>query len=1034
MRVCGKTLVLFWLGVLGLAAVHAGAAGGESALSGAPRAAASAYDVWQVEEGWNPSSVSSVLQTRDGYLWVGTYHGLVRFDGVRFTSFDPVHTPGLQSSRITALFEDSRGTLWIAHETGALSQMANGEFRSVPLAHGTIEGPIECINEDERNDLWLLNEVGLLLRVRDGKSFQLPGGLATGRRAGLTRDRQGRLWVVSNGAVATLEGDELKPCPLPPESQSDFVERVAPARSGGMWMIGGGRIRKWNSGVWTADLGPQPWRTTPIRGLLESQSGSLLVGTLDDGAYLLGAGAPPRHFTHTNGLSHDWIRSVCEDYEGNLWLGTGSGLNALRPRKVRMLESPDYWQGRAILSFCQQSDGGAWIGTEGAGLYHYDQAGWSIYREGSGLSNLFVWSALETRLGELLVGTWGGGFYRRNGDRFESSGELAGLSTPVVSLYEGQTGEVWIGTISGVHRYENGRLTWSAGSAEMAFPDVRAITQTPDGAVWFGLSGGGLVRLQDGRLRQFRKADGLNSDFLQSFCVDTDGTLWIGTSDSGLGFYRHGRFGAIGADQGLPATAVCAIVDDHNGNLWLGSNRGIYRVSKAELRQCAEGTLRLVQSLNLGKSEGMASPVCSGGFQPGGCLTRQGQLWFPTAKGMAIIDPLNLEMNRTPPPVLIESLRANDRSLLGEMELRQEAARAAVNASREPWQIPAGLQRFEIRYTALSFAAPEKVRFKHRLEGLESSWNDAGAKRTAEYSYLAPGIYTFRVAACNNDGVWNESGAALTFEVLPHFWQTWWFRMLAVLAGMSAVAATVIGVMRLRVRRKLAVLERQRALERERARIARDIHDDLGASLTHITLLSQSARGEMAEGHAAVPDLDQIYHTARELTRAMDEIVWAVNPKHDTLDSLIAYLGRFGQNLLSGTGLRCRLDVPVSVPPLTLTSEIRHNVFLTCKEALHNIVKHARATEVRITIEVVPNAFVVVIADNGRGFEPARFSTGSAASDGVRAAPGNGLENMRRRMAEAGGRCEWDAAPQEGTRVRLTVPLTSSKHTTGPIS
>ena len=591
----------------------------------------------------------------------------------------------------------------------------------------------------------------------------------------------------------------------------------------------------------------------------------------------------------------------------------------------------------------------------------------------------------------------------------------------MVSLFEGQGGEIWIGTTAGVYRYEGERITWFAGKDQLALPDVRAIAQSPDGTLWFGMSGGGLACLKNGKLRQFRKTDGLTSDFIQSLCVEADNTLWIGTSDSGLGRWRQGRFGTIGAEQGLPASVICHIIDDGLGHLWISSNRGVFRAGKTDLQRCAEGLTRSVQFLSFGKAEGMASLICSGGFQPGACRTTQGLLWIPTAKGIATIDPIHLAINAATPPVVIESLLVDGQPVA--ITPPPEADRGELPVLL----LGPGRQRFDIYYTGLSYAAPEKVRFKHKLEGLEKDWTDAGNKRVAQYNYLPPGSYTFHVMACNNDEVWNEVGASLAFTVLPHFHQTWWFRALSAAAGAGAVAAIVVWAMRRRVRRKLEALERQRALERERARIARDIHDDLGASLTHITLLSQSARGELAEGHPATTDMDQIFTTARELTRAMDEIVWAVNPKHDTLDSLVAYLGRFGQTYLNGAGIRCRLDVPVSLPPWILTSEIRHNVFLACKEALHNIVKHAAATEVRISIELQPGGFALVIADNGRGFDPRSLEhPAGGAADPARSAPGNGLQNMRRRLAEIGGHCEWETAPQEGARVRLVIPVRSA--------
>ncbi|HVM48882.1 MAG TPA: triple tyrosine motif-containing protein, partial [Candidatus Acidoferrum sp.] len=558
--------------------------------------------------------------------------------------------------------------------------------------------------------------------------------------------------------------------------------------------------------------------------------------------------------------------------------------------------------------------------------------------------------------------------------------------------------------------------TWFAGKDKLGSPDVRAIAETPDGALWFGMLGGGLGCLKDGALRQFRKPDGLSSDFVLALYAEADGTLWIGTSDNGLCRLRDGRFATISSPQGMLASIVSQIADDGQGNLWLGSHHGILRVSKADLNRCASGQAGTVRCLSYGRAEGLTSQKCSGGFQPGVCQSADGRLWFPTAKGLAVIDPRGFTTNTVPPPVVIEELLVEGKPVALPPDQSPGAA--------PPVQIPAGKQRFELRYTGLSFAAPDKVRFKYKLEGLEHDWMDAGPNRFVQYSYLPPGDYTFRVQACNNDDVWNELGASLAFTVLPRPWQTWWFKGALLALGGGAVAAVAVWAVRLRVRRRLEQLERQRALERERARIARDIHDDLGASLTRISLLSQGVRAELEGKPGAAADADQIYSTARELTRAMDEIVWAVNPRHDSLDSLSAYLGRFAQSFLSTAGVRCRLDLPLNPPHWPLSADVRHNTFLAFKEALNNVAKHAHASEVRISLELEPDAFVLLIADNGRGFDWAALKGQPApADDAARPGAGNGLLNMRRRLEEIGGTCEWDAAPGEGTRVRLVISL-----------
>jgi signal transduction histidine kinase len=339
--------------------------------------------------------------------------------------------------------------------------------------------------------------------------------------------------------------------------------------------------------------------------------------------------------------------------------------------------------------------------------------------------------------------------------------------------------------------------------------------------------------------------------------------------------------------------------------------------------------------------------------------------------------------------------------------------------------IAPGRQRFEFFYTGLSFVVPEKVRFKYRLEGLEAEWQDAGTRRSADYGYLSPGDYTFRVIACNNNGVWNEQGTTLALTVQPHVWQTGWFRLLGAVLAAMVVGGLVWFETRRRMRRKLDRSERQRAIERERARIARDIHDDLGASLTRISLLSQSARSELDRPEHARQELERIYQTARDTTRAMDEIVWAVNPEHDTLESLAAYLIKYAQEFLRATGLRCRLDLPTELPAWPLTSEVRHNLFLAFKQALHNVVQHADATEVRIAFNLHPSGFTLELEDNGRGFDAAQPVARSTA-DSDRLDRGHGLANLRRRLADIGGECDIRSAPGRGTKVGFRLRIARS--------
>ena len=925
-----------------------------------------AIQAWMTENGMPQNSVTALLQTRAGYIWAATYHGIAQFDGERFIVFDASGTRGLPNSRVTSLFEDATGSIWIGHDTGDLTRYSDGKFHPEQLQGKWAAGTISGIRADAQGDIWAINIRGESQRVRDGLVLKPPPEMAEypSLTPQLVTDGQRRLLMVRNGYVAEITPDGIRRLEFASDEVRPYYASVTPAMKGGLWVSGDGRIRRWADAGWQEDLGPYPWGNAFVMVMLESSSGHLLVGTLERGLFIYSPASDWMNLNRTNGLPQDWIRCLSEDRERNLWVGNSGGLVVLRPRSVVMYSPPDAWQGWPVLAISRASDGAVWAATEGAGLYRFQNESWTNYNPISGLENPYVWSVIEDSRGQIWAGTWGGGLFRFDGNRFERQFDLQERGEPVTALLEFPKDTLWIGTAVGLLRWSGNRLDRFAHLGGAMSGDVRALASGRDGELWIGTQGKGLGRYQDGMFTILRHTNGLPSlprDYVLSLYQDDDHTLWIGLLDVGLCRYRGGRFDVITTEQGLPNNVIGHIADDGLGNLWLNTQRGIVRVTKTDLHACADDPQRKLSPLVLGTGDGLMKSAGSSGFTPSGFRAPDGRLWLPTARGIAVANPKAVRTNDVPPFVWVEETLVD--KIAANIVAPPPKARGRVNFDppRKAIEIQPGRHQLEIVFTAISFTAPERVRFKIRLEGLDREWTDYGTRRRVTYPFLPPGQYTFRVNACNSDGLWSENGDAVAINVLPHFWQTWWFKTVLIGAGTIIVGGIFYLESRRRLRTKLDRIARERELERERARIAQDIHDDLGASLTRIGMLSESATEDLTDPPRAAESLAQIYSTARDLTRAMDVIVWAVNPRHDTLDSLTNYIARFAHDFLSTAHIRCRLDAPMSVPDLAVRSEARHNLFLAFKETLHNVGKHSGASDARVSMDLASRGFNLVV-------------------------------------------------------------------------
>lgn len=980
-------------------------------------AAGYAVRLWQTDHGLPQNHVTAAVQTKDSYLWFGTHGGLTRFDGKRFKVYTTSNTPELRDRRISCLFEDRQGTLWVGQESGAIACLRKGRFEVHSEASGKDSDRIIGLGSDERGRMWAMLMNGVLKPLDGGPSSQsLLGDMHAGNML-WARTPAGNIWVSENGQAARLADGTLVSPGFEPGRYDQQVVAIAGTADGGVWIARDGWLRKWKDNRWVEDRGKFPWSGS-LSCSLELHDGTLVVGTTRDGLYLIFADKrPPVHIAKDSGLPQDWVRFLYEDREGNLWAGIGNaGLVSIHPSPFSVLNSPDKWGGCTILSVAPGKDNSLWVGTDGAGLYHYAKGVWQHYGSAEGLSNDYIWSVVETSDGSVWAGNyWWGGPYRLLDGRFIRPSNVSENWSPAVALVPlPERAGLLVGNRDGLLLLKDHEPAhWLIRSPLGANDDVTAITQDRSGSLWCGFSAGGLARLFDGSVTRFSRDDGLGTNAIESLLVTEDQSLWIGTADAGLARFKEGRFRSVTRAQGLASNGVCYMLDDGRGALWLSTHHGIQRLSLDTLNLYLEGQAPSLTSTVYDRDDGLPVIEFTGGRQAAGCRTADGRLWFGSSRGLLSIDPSRILTNKIPPPLVLDQLVVDDEVV-------------SVDGGPLLAELSPNHERLEFSYSGLSYLSPNKVLFKYQLEGIDKTWVDAGNRRTAFYSRLPAGTYRFRVIACNSDGVWNTKGATLQFTVAPFYWQTWWFLSASLLLLLSLVVLLVRFITRRRMHRRMEQLERKHELERERTRIARDIHDDVGASLAQIAMLCQSRPSEPIESPRTVQLLSRIYSTAREMTRALDEIVWAVDPRHDTLDSLISYLGEFAQDYLSAASIRCRLDPPMALPTWSITAATRHNLFLAFKEALSNVLRHSKATEVRISLALDTASFTLSLEDNGLGLS----ASVSDVKEPGRIVSGHGLSNMERRLANIGGQCKRFSTPGEGTRLAFYVKVTAPSEQT----
>ena len=976
--------------------------------------------VWRTVDGLPSDSVTAVLQTRDGFLWAGTSAGLVRFDGVKFTELNLDASATNNPVHVTALCEDSNGHLWVGTHESGLFELKQGTVRHFTKTQGLLDNWVTSLAADNRGRLWIGSPSGLNLWAGEHFTSFPQDGLPDKFVSGVNVARSGTVWITTHVGMWRFMHGQLVPYKFQTESQGRSPEYlgVYEDHSGNLWAFGDTYLVNLSEGKRLNYFRSSQPASVRIWSLCEGRDGRLWTGTSGGGLFCFEDNRFRPVILGEDRRPYD-VRAICEDQEGNLWLGTsGGGLMQLRPQTVHIMQAGQGLPSSPPTALALDPSGRIYVGLQNGGLFTGESGRFDRLDADAGkeVQNL-ISSVCVARDATVWAGTLGNGLYGlRNGRSIHLTTADGLADDTVLAVCVDAEGGVWASTSAGtVHEFSDGHLNRLDAAQGLPGTPVTAMISSATGGLWLGTEDGQILRENNGKVRIMAVAKNSGQHAVLALHEGQQGRLWIGTDGGGLSCFAYGIAWNWNTNNGLPSKVVAGVTEDGTGNLWLATGTGIYRINRGDLHKMFDHSRSPFSCQWISDAKTVPeSATAVGGTRA--ALAPDGQLWFATSEGVLNVDARQSEIERSVFPIYLEDAVFNRQP---PISLLRGALWSSATSNSAPWEAPRDVRSLEIHFTALDFIAPDEIQFRHKLQGSDSEWVDDGSARSAHYTRLPYGHYRFHLAVRAADGTWREAVETFAFVVpTPLYFQTWAIGLYG-LTAVAFIATVVRTVSHRRLRTALARLEAQQTLERERMRIARDMHDEMGSKLTKISFLSERAQMDVESTGPHAEKIEVIAQTSRDLLKTMDEIVWVVNPRNDTLENLSAYLSGYAIEYFQNTRVECELQLPQQIPHFPLSSDARHNLFLTFEEALNNVLKHSAATRVKVAITVTALAFEIKITDNGKGFEVL-----TPANDQLRAGRGgNGIRNMRHRLSAIGGDCQISSQPGVGTVVTLLIPL-----------
>lgn len=958
-----------------------------------------AHTAWRIQDGVFIGAPHAITQTTDGYLWIGTEDGLVRFDGVRFVPWTPPAGKRLPSSRIYSLLGGSDGSLWIGTRIG-LVHWKNAEL----VDYSRTPGFVEAIVQDPKGTVWMSrsqvkDDKGSLCEVT-GSTLHCYGaadGIPFTYAQPLARDDLGNLWLGSSLGLCRWRPGSFStylPEALQGAKGLSGVSAIAPAVDGTLW-VGMERpgpglgLQQLVQGTWKGVVLPSMDGTAlEVTALLVDRNHGLWIGTTNQGIYRI-YGGKADHLGSAEGLSSDSVNGFYQDREGDLWVVTSRGIDRFHDIPVASFSIREGLTAENVGSVVASRDGTVWVANAGA-LDALRDGKPSAVGKRDGLPGRLVTSMFEDHLGRLWVGVDGGLTVYLEG-RFRSISQPDGSPVGVVTaITEDADHDVWAKVTTGkTYRIKDFQV-----HEEILPPQVgrgAPLAADPKSGIWLGLADGNLARYRQGHLETFPTNHGLNSSLVRNLLVDSDGSLWAATGE-GLVRWKDGRLQTLNSHNGLPCDSIFAVAKDDRGSLWLDAQCGFVAIPIVELEKWWEQPDTKVKLRTLDVFEG-AQPGLTN-FRPEVSKSTDGKLWFANSSVLQMVDPADLHGNEIPPPVRVEQIVADRKYYSPQDNLR----------------LPALTRDIEIDYTALSLVVPQKVRFRYKLDGHDADWQDPQTRRQAFYSDLSPGNYRFRVVASNNDGVWNDTGATLGFTVLPAFFQTTWFRLMC-----FATVAGILWLLYVLRLRHLAAQMQTRLEERleERERIARDLHDTLLQGFLSASIQLDVANDHLAADSPAKPLVQRVLELMRQVSDEGRDAIRSLRSSHRESDVLEQALSRVGEEFATGE-TRINFRVIVQGLPRLLHPVIRDEAYNIGREALINAFRHSQASKIEVEVGYAARSLRILVRDNGRGIDNQVLRTGREGHWG--------LSGMRERAEKIGAKFGVLSRAGIGTEVELSIP------------